>query len=186
MSEAHHRSKQPDRVRSQLLTVAIEVIVSEGYESLTLDKVAKRAGVSKGGLQYHFPSKAVLLRAICDSLREIFEPTFNEALAQEPESPKRATRAYIRACFAKVDPRCTKAMFLLTLALPEFAREQGEWMQNLIEQDTARAPELAQTLLLCRFAADGLWIAETSGVLRFDEATRTALLNSLLAFTESL
>lgn len=62
MSEAHHRSKQPDQVRAELLRVAIELIVSEGYESLTLDKVAKRAGVSKGGLQYRFSSKAVLLR----------------------------------------------------------------------------------------------------------------------------
>ena len=77
-------------------------------------------------------------------------------------------------------------MALLTLALPEFAREQGEWMQNLIDRDTARAPELAQMLLLCRFAADGLWIAETSGVLSFDEATRIALLNRLLAITDSL
>ena len=71
-------------------------------------------------------------------------------------------------------------------ALPEFAREQGEWMQKLIGQDTARALDLAQMLLLCRFAADRLWTAETSGVLRFDEATWTALLNRLLAFTDSL
>ena len=41
-------------------------------------------------------------------------------------------------------------------ALPEFAREQGEWMRKLIDQDTARAPDLAQMLLLCRFAADRL------------------------------
>ena len=149
MSEAHHHSKQPDQVRSRLLKAATELIVREGYESLTLDRVAKRAGVSKGGLQYHFSSKAVLLRGVCESLKEMFEPMFNEAL-------------------------------------PEFAREQGEWMHKLIDQDTARAPDLAQMLLLCRFAADRLWIAETSGVLRFDEATWTALLNRLLAFTDSL
>ena len=77
-------------------------------------------------------------------------------------------------------------MFVLTLALPEFAQEQGEWMQKLIDQDTARAPDLAQMLLLCRFAADGLWVAETSGVLHFDEVARSALLNRLLAFVDSL
>lgn len=186
MSEAHRRSKQPDQVRAQLLRVALESIVGEGYESLTLDKVAKRAGVSKGGLQYHFSSKAALLRGVCDSLKGIFEDIFNEALAQEPASPKRITRAYIRVCFAEIDPLYTKAMFLLTLALPEFAREQGEWIQNLLEQDKACAPDLAQMLLLCRFAADGLWVAETSGVRRFDEATRTILLNRLLALTDSL
>ena len=186
MSESHRRSKQPEQVRAQLLKVAFELIVSEGYGALTLDKVAKLAGVSKGGLQYHFPSKAALLRELCGILRTMFEPIFNKALSEEPEGPKRITRAYIRVCFAEIDPLYTKAMFILTLALPEFAREQGEWMNNLIAQDEVRSPDLAQMLLLCRFAADGLWISETSGVLRFDEPTRTALLNRLLALTDTL
>lgn len=186
VSEAHRRSKQPAQVRAQLLQVAAELIVRDGYESLTLDKVAKQAGVSKGGLQYHFASKAVLLRALCDSMKEVFETIFNEALAQEPEGPRRVTRAYIRVCFAEVDPLITKAMFILTLALPDFAREQGEWLHSLCEIDARCAPELAPILQLYRFAADGLWIAETSGVLRFDEEKRAALLNRLLALTDAL
>lgn len=95
-------------------------------------------------------------------------------------------RAYIRVCFAEIDPLCTKAMFVLTLALPEFARGARRMDAELIDQDTARAPDLAQMLLLCRFAADGLWVAETSGVLHFDEVARSALLNRLLAFVDSL
>lgn len=186
MSLAHRRSKQPAQLRAQLLRVATELIVRDGYESLTLDKVAKHAGVSKGGLQYHFSSKAVLLRAICDSMTEVFEPIFNEALAHEPEGPKQITRAYIRVCFAEVDPLVTKAMFILTLAVPDFAREQGEWLKGLSDIDAQRAPGQAQMLQLCRFAADGLWIAETSGVLHFDEATRADLLNRLLALTDAL
>lgn len=185
MSLANRRSKQPEQFRAHLLKVAVELVVNEGYESLTLDKVARRAGVSKGGLQYHFSSKAALLQGVYDSLCAIFEPMFNEALAREPEGPKRYTRAYIRACFTEIDPLYTKAMFILTLALPEFAQKQGVWMQNLIDQDADQDTD-SQSLLLCRFAADGLWIAETSGVLRFDEATRTALLNRLLTITDSL
>lgn len=186
MSEAHHRSKQPEQLRAQLLRVAIELIVSDGYQALTLDRVARLAGVSKGGLQYHFSNKAALLQGVSDSLCEMFEPIFNEALAQEPGGPSQWTRAYIRVCFAELDPVCTKAMFLLTLAMPEFARKQGEWMRDLIARDTAHSPELAQILLLCRFAADGMWLAETSGVLQFDEDSRTKLLQRLLALTEAL
>lgn len=186
MSDAHHRSKQPEQLRAQLLKVATELIVVDGYESLTLEKVARHAGVSKGGLQYHFSSKAALLKGVCDSMRELFEPMFYEALMQEPEGPKQVTRAYIRVCFAAIDPLITKAMFILTLALPDFAREQGEWFRRLSEIDTARAPDLAHMLLLCRLAADGFWAAETSGVFHFEEAERTALLNRLLALTDSL
>ncbi|MEN3112923.1 TetR/AcrR family transcriptional regulator [Uliginosibacterium paludis] len=186
MSEAHRRKKQPDQVRSQLLSVTLALIVSDGYESVTLDKVAKLAGVTKGGLQYHFASKQALLQGVCDHLREVFEPVFYQALEEEPAGPKRHTRAYIRACFAEVAPLCSKAMLILTLALPDFARLQREWTLELIAQDTAHAPELAQMLLLCRFAADGLWAAEASGVIEFDHDTRTALLDRLLALTDSL
>lgn len=186
MSEAHRRKKQPEQVRSQLLSVALELVANEGYESLTLDKVAKQAGVTKGGLQYHFASKQALMQGVCEHLREIFEPPFRQALDEEPPGPKRITRAYIRTCFVEVAPLCSKAMLVLTLALPEFAREHREWTHDLIAQDSLNAPELAQVLLLFRFAADGLWAAEASGVIEFDRDTRTALLNRLLALTDAL
>lgn len=186
MSEAHRRSKHPEYIRAQLLKVATGLIVSEGFESLTLERVAKHAGVSKGGLQYHFPSKAALLKGVCDSLKEAFEVAFNEALAQEAEGPKQITRAYIRICFSAMDPLISRAICILTLTLPDFAREQGEWLMSLCDNDAEHAPDMAQMLLLCRLAADGLWVAETSGVLRFDEPTRTALLDRLLTLADSL
>jgi hypothetical protein len=59
-------------------------------------------------------------------------------------------------------------------------------MQGLIEHDAMLPIDLAQLLLLCRFAADGLWVAETAGVLRFDSETRSALLGRLLTLADSL
>lgn len=187
MAEAHHRSKQPEQVRAQLLKVAIELIVSEGYQSLTLDKVARRAGVSKGGLQYHFSSKAALLEDVYNMLGEKCDRKFEEALTQEPEDGLgRVTRAYIKTNFERLDPVHAKAICILTLAIPEFAQKYGDWLNSLIAEDQQKAPELAQMLLLCRFAADGFWMAETSGILRFDDAERISLLNRLLALTETI
>ena len=40
--------------------------LTSGAVHLTLDAVAERAGVSKGGLLYHFPSKESLLQAMVD------------------------------------------------------------------------------------------------------------------------
>jgi AcrR family transcriptional regulator len=185
MSVAHHRSKQPEQLRAQLLDVAISIIVVDGYEALTLDKVAKRAGVSKGGLQYHFASKAALMDAVCDALCQMYAPIFDAALAEEPEGPSRITRAYIRVSFTDLDPLCTKAMLILTLAMPEFARKHGEWLTELMAQDEANAPESAQILLLCRLAADGFWLATTSNALQFDASTRIALRDRLLSLTEA-
>jgi AcrR family transcriptional regulator len=43
--------------RSQILDAAEAVVMCQGVRNLTLDAVAAHAGISKGGLLYHFRSK---------------------------------------------------------------------------------------------------------------------------------
>lgn len=50
--------------RDRLLDAAERVVVEAGATHLTLDAVAKSAGVSKGGLLYHFPSKEALVEGM--------------------------------------------------------------------------------------------------------------------------
>lgn len=50
--------------RDRLLDAAERVVVESGATHLTLDAVAKSAGVSKGGLLYHFPTKEALLEGM--------------------------------------------------------------------------------------------------------------------------
>ncbi|MCL4694718.1 MAG: TetR/AcrR family transcriptional regulator, partial [Candidatus Hydrogenedentes bacterium] len=47
-----------------LLDSAEAVVVEGGPSRLTLDAVAEKAGVSKGGLLYHFPTKDALVEAM--------------------------------------------------------------------------------------------------------------------------
>ncbi len=51
-------------VRDRVLDAAETMARGEGSANLTLDAVANKAGVSKGGLLYHFPSKDALLAAM--------------------------------------------------------------------------------------------------------------------------
>ncbi|MFC7715316.1 TetR/AcrR family transcriptional regulator [Nonomuraea recticatena] len=59
--------------RERLLDAAAEVLLTDGAESLTLEAVAKRAGVSKGGLFYHFPTKQAMVAAMVDRLTSAFD-----------------------------------------------------------------------------------------------------------------
>lgn len=52
--------------RDRLLDAAEALACSIGAANLTLDAVAQSAGVSKGGLLYHFPSKDALLVAMLE------------------------------------------------------------------------------------------------------------------------
>ncbi len=59
--------------RTRILQAAAKVIRQEGAMALTLDAVAKEAGVSKGGLLYHFPSKDALVRGLLEYQLDAFE-----------------------------------------------------------------------------------------------------------------
>ena len=50
--------------REKILDAAAELVSDIGSGRLTLDAVAERAGLSKGGLLYNFPNKDALLQAM--------------------------------------------------------------------------------------------------------------------------
>lgn len=56
-------AKGTERVGS-ILDAAMDVLVQDGYAGLSLRGVAQRAGVSLGNLQYYFPTKQDVVRAL--------------------------------------------------------------------------------------------------------------------------
>ncbi|MHB8061148.1 MAG: TetR/AcrR family transcriptional regulator [Ruminiclostridium sp.] len=73
--------KLPKEIRiASLLMAAVEEFLEKGYEGASVDAIAKRAGVSKGGLYYHFPNKEVLLmeanRKLSEPIMEMIEKAY--------------------------------------------------------------------------------------------------------------
>jgi AcrR family transcriptional regulator len=56
--------------RTRILDAAAEIVAEIGAGKMTLDAVAERAGLSKGGLLYNFPSKDALLQAMIERMVE--------------------------------------------------------------------------------------------------------------------
>jgi len=54
MSEAHRKKKQPEQVRRNLLDCTAKIAAEQGVAKVTIDAVAKAAGITKGGLLHHF------------------------------------------------------------------------------------------------------------------------------------
>ncbi len=54
----------PSLMRDRLLDSAEQLVATIGGANLTLEAVAEKAGVSKGGLLYHYRSKEALLLAL--------------------------------------------------------------------------------------------------------------------------
>jgi len=71
-----------------LIVAARDVFTSQGYATLSIRKVAERAGVSVGNLTYHFPNKQCLIEAMFefvlnDYLMEFDRLSQKEGPAQE-------------------------------------------------------------------------------------------------------
>ncbi|MDO5628782.1 MAG: TetR/AcrR family transcriptional regulator [Mobilicoccus sp.] len=59
--------------RDRILDALETVLVEAGPAGATLEAVAAKAGVSKGGLLYHFGTKEALFTGLCDRLRALGE-----------------------------------------------------------------------------------------------------------------
>ena len=62
------RSARTADSRSLILDAAVDCLVEEGYAGASTLAVQARAGISRGRLLHHFPSRAELLVAACDHL----------------------------------------------------------------------------------------------------------------------
>ena len=61
---------RPPAARGKVLDAYIALLCEEGERAATLDATAARAGVSKGGLLYHFASKEALAEAVIEAAEE--------------------------------------------------------------------------------------------------------------------
>lgn len=68
------RKPREERI-NEITQAAIEVFLEKGYKNTTMDDIAHKAGVSKGGLYHYFPSKDMVLifanEKISDKVQEI-------------------------------------------------------------------------------------------------------------------
>ena len=64
------RSERQAQTRERLIEVARDMFLADGYAATSLDKVAIRAGFSKGAVYSNFAGKEQLCMAVLDSIHE--------------------------------------------------------------------------------------------------------------------
>lgn len=173
--------------RQQILEAAYRIVQQEGAAHLTIDAVAHEAGLSKGGVLYHFPTKEALIESMVATLVDGFEQHLEEALATEPPHAGRWLRAYIRTSSLPPQPEEATATTSLIAALATYPhllaplhQHYAAW-QAQAERD-GLPPALA-TLL--RLAVDGLWLADLLGLAPPTGPLREAVVQQLLSLTRT-
>ncbi len=93
----------PPDMRTRILDAVERIVVHKGVGGLTLEAAAREAGVSKGGLLYHFASKEALLTGLLQRLADFIAQEYQAGVARQPEGPGRIARAQIAWAFGESD-----------------------------------------------------------------------------------
>jgi AcrR family transcriptional regulator len=186
MMQALPRKRQPDVTQQRLLDVAGELVVEAGVMALTLDAVAKRAGVSKGGLLYHFPSKHALLMAMVEDISSRFMGQVAEQARIDPDTRGRSARAYVRTVVDEPDSEIRRWGALSAAFMSDPSLLDG-WRAKLADLCLADRAETDDPvgLMVARLAADGLWLADVCGLYGIDDDMRRRIADRLVALTKS-
>jgi AcrR family transcriptional regulator len=156
---AYERRKEPEKVRLALTLAAAHLIAERGLSRLTVDAVAKAAGVTKGGLFHHFPSKQDLVLGVLGAMIDFANETLEAMMATDPEPHGRFTRAYLKGVFADQKlggHTSSRTLCLAMLADPDLQDGWGKWVEGRIALHAATDDNPACALV--RLAADGAWL----------------------------
>lgn len=145
-----------------MLDAAEEVILRDGIASFTLDAVAAEAGVSKGGLLHHYPTKDRLIETLVSRQIQRWANECEDAIAAESEAPGRVARAMMQMCLAspaKWSEQSRRSSAVLIAAIAnnrELIRPMRESHRRMLERlrDDGLPPGASEAVVL---AIHGLW-----------------------------
>ena len=146
--------------RAALLDAAIECLVERGYAGTTTIETARRAGVSRGAQQHHFPTKAELLATAVQHLVDRRLEEFREAFAAiDPDADR--LDAALDLLWSMID---TDA-FVAWIELWVGARTDPELAATLLEVE-ARFTAETRAMFVAYFPAGDGTDREVYGIAR--------------------
>ena len=172
--------------RQALLEAAERVVTEAGAAHLTLDAVAEKAGVSKGGLLYHFPSKEALVQGMIARLLELVDADEARFKAELGDVPGADLQAYVLAGFEQRPEQQTITTALLAAGAndPKLLEPVRAWSRRNYEAKvkSKRHPIRAAMVVM---AIDGLWLHELLDTSPLCAKERHQLKDALLEIAKS-
>lgn len=175
-------ASRSERTRNAALEAALTVIARDGPARLTLDAIAREAGISKGGLMHQFPSKHAVLKALLERQRAYFKDYAEQYIAKMDPSVSQPSLAVQIATLREAAVKRHPVMFAITGALAE----EPELLSVNRELDIANSVAIKaesddpQLALLRKAAAQGLALTAIFGMSTLSEKERMELFDRLL------
>ncbi len=158
--------RKPTISRSRILDLAEEIVRTDGAKALTIDALARAAGISKGGVQYSFASKDDLVRALVERWTGQFDAMIEQ---QDGVAPATLIRSYIRSVRDSQPAMNAKMAGLMAAYLQDAANLSDT--RTGIAASSSGWPAAAWRR---RRPASPFWPSKASSCCRSSASTRTA------------
>ena len=120
------------KTAERLVAAAHELLETQSYERFSMRNVAEQAGVSLANLQYYFPRREDLAKALITDIGARYRAAYDECLAQAPDDPVERFRIVLRWNMADIGQKSTRQFFIqfwaLLGSLDNFA---GEYLREV-------------------------------------------------------
>ena len=179
-----------EKTRERILDAAEARLLARGPAGLVLDSIAADAGISKGGLLYHFPSKESLVAGLCERMLDGFDREL-ESLSSADAEPRGAwTRAYLASTVTEEGVPADNSAQLMAGILATLGRDSAHleavrehfarWHRRLA---TDGSDPITSTIV--RLAADGLGLSALLGLPTVDPAESPKVIRALRELTRA-
>ncbi len=174
-------TKSGEATYRAILDAANRIVQERGVEHLTLELTAQEAGISKGGLLYHFPNKEALIKGMIQYYLDQFTQDFTAAAENEgADTPGRWVRSYLNTTYNEYQrsPRMSSGLLAAVATNPALLSPMQQtfhqWVQ-LLDDDGVDSTQA----MIVRLAVDGLWMVELFGLAAPDPQQREKVLYAL-------
>jgi TetR/AcrR family transcriptional repressor of nem operon len=164
-----------DSARERILAATTTLLLDRGYGATSLEEICRAAGVTKGGLFYHFDSKETLVSAAVERFFAALVAAGEAERADTGLGAFETLDAYVESLPALIEgPLLTRGCLLGAMSLQtteshpavwaSAQRALGEWRAGLVSLISSAAAERAVEVDSAGLA-DGLLSAVEGGLL---------------------
>ncbi len=172
--------------KDAILDAAEKVIARGGLSRLTLEGVATEAGISKGGLLYHFSSKKDLILCVVERYNQRLEEKRLQIRETLPDTPGRDFKSYL---LARLNDTVSKRMTVSKMVGMIEDAELREYLTESKKRELKALGEFGANAEKCTIlvlAMEGLRLMDWFNIPAFTPEFRARVVKEILEMVDEV
>ena len=175
------QEKKSKSTRNLILDSAIECLYEEGYSATSTALIAAKAGLSRGAMVHHYPTRTDLIKALIEHLNEKRKFAFGQFVALIPNTKRLEQEAGIEAYWELITSKESIALKelrnaartdsqyseILRQATREIEDEWRDFVLNLFPEWKNKPDKFNLAMDLTQFLMEGMAMHHINGSKTF-------------------